>query len=342
MNWTDPDLKLVSQTTTVRLSESAFAKGAMRTAHAMIDTNTGSKAVAKVYFKVSASKAVIDRDVQSQSISKAIAREFLLNKSIPSAVDFIFTSYYKLLDCESSDPMQYFGSEPFIAGEYVKYNNNNGWKNVAFTDKAQAIFSDTAQAFSHYSWQFTYGNLMVVDLQGVNHVLTDPQIHTQGDGENKFGEGNLGDDGIAAFFATHTCNDVCKALKLVPFSCGESTVCSAGVQLRSKDETTSTEFIGKKKAILVMEMSCSLCGDIFETTHAMFVEENSKGRDIYCAKCATQIAVKRTVPCGVCKMDWSFSAYWYRMCGMEMPKSCKLCKKKGAAAAAEAKKSDVV
>lgn len=34
-----------------------------------------------------------------------------------------------------------------------------------------------SQAFSHYSYQFTEGYLMVVDLQGASGILTDPQIH---------------------------------------------------------------------------------------------------------------------------------------------------------------------
>jgi len=34
-----------------------------------------------------------------------------------------------------------------------------------------------AQALSHFSWQITRGYMIMVDIQGVGNVLTDPVIH---------------------------------------------------------------------------------------------------------------------------------------------------------------------
>ena len=42
---------------------------------------------------------------------------------------------------------------------------------------------------------------MIVDIQGVQDIYTDPQIHTI-DGKG-YGEGNLGIRGIALFFLSH-------------------------------------------------------------------------------------------------------------------------------------------
>ena len=65
---------------------------------------------------------------------------------------------------------------------------------------------------SHFSWEHTRHLLMVVDIQGVGDLYTDPQIHTaNGQG---YGTGNVGLTGVARFLTTHKCNAVCKALGL--------------------------------------------------------------------------------------------------------------------------------
>lgn len=43
---------------------------------------------------------------------------------------------------------------------------------------------------------------------------TDPQMHSRG---MQFGDGDLGAKGMALFFKTHECNDLCKHLKIPPF-----------------------------------------------------------------------------------------------------------------------------
>jgi len=104
-------------------------------------------------------------------------------------------------------------AQKFIEGEYMKYNNNYGWVNYNMT-KASMI----AQAFSHFTYEYSLGTMLVVDVQGVfngyNLVITDPAIHSVLF-KDKFGYTNHGKVGILRFFRTHRCNEYCKRSKLL-------------------------------------------------------------------------------------------------------------------------------
>lgn len=62
----------------------------------------------------------------------------------------------------------------------------------------------TPHAFSRFTYEASHGRLMVVDIQGVDDLFTDPQIHSFGAaGEGgEYGDGDLGVGGMALFFST--------------------------------------------------------------------------------------------------------------------------------------------
>ena len=107
----------------------------------------------------------------------------------------------------------YWSLEPYIEGEYIKFNNNSG-----YVDKTQEIRHPILQAFSHFSFCYSRGILMITDIQGAvlsdKYLLTDPAIHTAAREKQLPDPTNLGTEGMAAFFATHICNDFCRRLRL--------------------------------------------------------------------------------------------------------------------------------
>jgi hypothetical protein len=67
-------------------------------------------------------------------------------------------------------------------------------------------------AFSHFTYEASDKEILICDIQGVNDLYTDPQIHNrEGIG---FGKGNMGERGFERFLATHRCNHICRYLKL--------------------------------------------------------------------------------------------------------------------------------
>jgi hypothetical protein len=82
------------------------------------------------------------------------------------------------------------------------------------------------QAFSHFTYETSKKNLLVVDLQGVytstnegsEFVLTDPAIHTRSQSSRlsrlNLGRTDRGDRGISMFFKSHICDETCRLLDL--------------------------------------------------------------------------------------------------------------------------------
>jgi hypothetical protein len=103
--------------------------------------------------------------------------------------------------------------EPFIRS-FTKYTSNNGWieddGNVGWVVEA-------LEAFSHYTYHRSGGQMIVCDLQGryrhdrfskkkSRFELTDPAICSR---LRNYGPTDLGEKGIESFFANHSCNAYC-------------------------------------------------------------------------------------------------------------------------------------
>jgi len=136
----------------------------------------------------------------------------IFNNSTGTDRPITFT-HINVMRCQKSDPTsaiprvnEYVIVEDYIPGRYVKWcNNYGGWT----TDSTM-----TMQAFVHWSWYYTRGQIMAADLQGVRYIekyiLTDPAILSLRPGT--YGCTDMGPEGMALMLLMHTCNSFCSHL----------------------------------------------------------------------------------------------------------------------------------
>jgi len=157
-------------------------------------------------------------DIQtiSSGICAKLSRKFHFHaRAFPSysSLSFVKVSTAKVTNPRNNSTA-YYNLEKLLQGEFFKFNNNAGYVNI---EKCNA----TMQAFSHWTYHFSKGVLMVTDLQGIydsrngKFWLSDPAIHCECDLLN-YGQTNLGYEGFKLFFETHRCNDICRGLQLTP------------------------------------------------------------------------------------------------------------------------------
>ena len=145
----------------------------------------------------------------AQMVAKKLGEEFNELKP-PHRIDFLECFVISVPPDVTELKPQLYCCERFIAGDYEKHSGNNGFVQ-------QTHHRMTPHAFSHFTYVKSGGRRMVVDIQGVSDLWTDPQIHTLDD-EKDYGLGNMGITGMAKFFRSYHFNPLCEWLGLTPFA----------------------------------------------------------------------------------------------------------------------------
>ncbi|KAL6059536.1 Alpha-type protein kinase domain-containing protein [Balamuthia mandrillaris] len=125
-------------------------------------------------------------DLEAQTVASVFANKFnqVCKGRFPEKVHF---TKVRLFSFRNRETPRYFTTEPRIRGVYVKYNNNAGYV-------ASKHYKAVLDAFSHWTWCISGKELIIVDLQGVNYMLTDPAIHHRRH-PDRYGPTNLGQGG---------------------------------------------------------------------------------------------------------------------------------------------------
>lgn len=223
----------------VELSAQPFAQGGLRNVYRMMEKNLLGALQGNPYRELVAKESrheVQYKDrlrfhcetLRCQFIALELAKKFSARveafNAKPSAerhetlipcISFLEAVVYRLKDEGVPGGFRYLAVEERLSGDYQKYNDNNG--NIlsahasSAAEKSKRRRIKLAQAFSHFTFEETGGKEMVVDIQGVGHKYTDPQLHSV---EKKYGRADLGERGIDKFFESHVCNVCCKAIGL--------------------------------------------------------------------------------------------------------------------------------
>ncbi|KAI8946418.1 hypothetical protein F4801DRAFT_593367 [Xylaria longipes] len=191
----DENIKLGFIQLEIQTRSKPFDQGAMRTASYARTSASTDRFVVKAFKKGHKDLAFIAEEMKGQALCKAFALEFNALLDPKYSLDFVVTAALE----PQSQVDACISIEPFIEGNYVKYNNNGPY---------------AAQAFSHFTFGRSWGHFLVNDLQGVGNLLTDPAIQTKDPERFKLCDANMNAEGFKFFFAVHKCNALCRKLQL--------------------------------------------------------------------------------------------------------------------------------
>uniref|UniRef100_A0AAQ6A105 non-specific serine/threonine protein kinase n=1 Tax=Amphiprion ocellaris TaxID=80972 RepID=A0AAQ6A105_AMPOC len=135
---------------------------------------------------------------------------------------------------------QWLTIERNMCGDFRKYNNNTGEEIAPCCSLEEVLL-----AFSHWTYEYSCRELLVLDIQGVGVELTDPTVIMADDqryrSEMLFGPDNLGDAAINGFLQKHSCSVCCRRLGLKGQKYTESLKRPDSCESSSEAESTSGE-----------------------------------------------------------------------------------------------------
>ncbi|CAK7226544.1 hypothetical protein SBRCBS47491_006267 [Sporothrix bragantina] len=348
MMLSDDNIRISTNDLIIHRRTKPFAQGALRLASYARTQESTNPLVVKTFKADGKRLADLTEDMRMQALCKAFALEFnSLVANEEHSLDFIVVTCLQPIAAEAGsgsggdggdeDKTECMSLEPMLLnGRYVKYNNNCGSVNH---DNGSDV-SKAAQAFSHFTFERSKGELLVADLQGVGNVLTDPAIHTQDPARFVLTDTNLGVDGFKLFFSSHKCNSVCQKLGLLSvadmfiddsfaFRTDWPAVTYHLANGNDKDKSSfgssSKNSVGGGAAsgAANMMVCCSnkLCSKIVRVSTA----KKTAPSYYWCDKCWPQLSsstVKRVCETPDAYHDFEVSKFFFESQGQLMPRTC--------------------
>uniref|UniRef100_A0A672NAP2 Eukaryotic elongation factor 2 kinase n=1 Tax=Sinocyclocheilus grahami TaxID=75366 RepID=A0A672NAP2_SINGR len=283
----------------IKVSSQSFGKGAMRECYRSkklsnfshsSNWKSASNYVAKRYMET-VDRDVYFEDVRLQMEAKLWGEEFNRHRP-PKQVDIMQMCIVEMTGRPGS-PL--FHLEHYIEGKYTKYNSNSGFvrdDNIRLTP----------QAFSHFTFERSGHQLIVVDIQGVGDLYTDPQIHTEKGTD--FGDGNLGVRGMALFFHSHLCNKICRSMGLTRFDLSPSETAQLDCTNKLLQLSAQTVLRGCEEHCGSPRVRTTSLGHmpvlLSRLSETSSVDESSDTDSVPCSPLSMGISVGRS------PMGWSF------------------------------------
>eukprot|EP00435_Cladocopium_sp_Y103_P015542 s359_g3.t2 len=290
-----------------RIRDEPFASGNMRYAFPATSLDGNLRFVLKVHKEASQNVSSMTlADVKTQAYAKLFAEEF--SQRFPQApLQFVDAWAIEL-------PMwniaKHATLEPFVDGVFEKYTSNNGFISSE---------AELAEAFCHFSWCQSGGQMMVTDLQGFGSaVFTDPQIHCVK--PDFFSRGNLGKYGMDQFFLGHCCNDICHHLQLKksPIQMG---IASETVSIVSdKSDGLSSRFSSHGPLV------CEYCSSFVPLRDQGYIDLIGEYQAVMCPACKKKVKKSMaSTSCLSCNQPFKYSMYAIGMKASSVPPMCRSC-----------------
>ncbi|XP_062418009.1 transient receptor potential cation channel subfamily M member 6-like [Pungitius pungitius] len=185
----------------------------------------GAVYVAKAHGPQEASLQLCLREIQQQRAAQEMMRVFNSVKPADMHHSPRFLDVALVLWHSNG---QWLTIERNMSGDFRKYNTRSGEEVAPCCSLEEMLL-----AFSHWTYEYSCRELLVLHMQGVGEELTDPTVlvadHLRGSSsEMLFGPDSLGDAAISAFRQKHSCGACCHRLGLAdlrtgPYSCKNSS-----------------------------------------------------------------------------------------------------------------------
>ena len=159
-----------------------------------------------------------------------------------------------------------------------------------------SIEERTLQSFSHFSYQISGGHLLIkINYDKQSNIISNYKIYHIKDNEYKY---------ILEFFASHICDNTCKALNLLH-------------PRKKKSEITVNENFYSNKYLTEVKL-CKCC--------SVPIKINNNSKSLTCKYCSSrEVATKYKAICSQCSKEFFYSCYVYNCNLTNYPVKCTKC-----------------